>query len=1466
MNSKSTVLLVLLACAAGAWWWKGDEWAAQLKLGAKPRTGADSPSLAAVESAFTPGAITRIELPGAAGEAFVLEKADTPAGWKLPGNWPLRPQEAGELAALFTNLRTRFQPIPVTADADLTRYGLAPGQKPLVVKVTAGNTTHTLRFGESPVNPDEPAFTRPAFVRIDDNPEVLRLGPDVLPVLRRSADSYRKRQLFPDADRVKLAVGAGPASPFGPPPAAGGVTTATLLGDKVKGVAVRGPGGEVSIYGLKVPVADGAFELKRVGPMPAPVAAEKGADPAVTPDRIAGAWELASPIRDRVDPAKLQKLLAAVPDLWVEDFANNTDQLFALADFLAAPTAPGLAAVGVAVAAETGKESWFLKRTGLVAPERTLTITPAAGDDLVIQFGAVAKVQEKDETVNTPAMPGRPPMPITRKVPEEYRFARLANNPQVFVVKADKLADLFAKIGELKDARVARFAPDDVQELVVTMKGRPPVKLTRKAGNPKAADAADRTDRWYIDHQPNPMLADAGKVDELLGQLAGLQAAGADVVVGGDPKAFDLDPAGTTVALTVREKRPDDQPRAPEQRFTLLVGKPDATTKKLPVQVAGWPRISLVGNESGPDPKATLVSLIERPPIAYRSRKLFDTAESKLESVRVAAEGPFAVADLPLPAGGTAWKLTEPFAADTDPTKTGPFAAVLSGLEAAEFITDSPTPEELTKYGLDKPKQTATLTFAGPNGRTRKLELGAAREGKPEVFARLDGGGVFAVNQSVADQLGKGAIELLPLQVWSVPLEKLTSVEVVRGGETGNETYTLTKDGTNWKLTGPFTAAVPFLSAQPTLGPLVTLQAVKYHALAAANPAEFGFDKPVLRVKLTYTADKDATATKTLVVGNPTPDGQGRYARLENAPNTAVFVVAQPVATVAVTPALDLLDRRLLFLPDPGRITKVQLAGAKPDQTLTLTKDDKGMWKAEGAAFGVDSPAIDQLLAAFARLPVRKLAAYGENVKWADYGLDTPEATVTVTLAGDKPVSHAVKLGKADPAGGRYARVDDGPAVAVLDPVGSAALAKSRLDFVDRTLLSFDPATLVGFSRTKGKEELELAPAAAAGWDIVKPAKHKADPALMEELAEALGKLRAERVAAFGGKDTLKEFGLDDPAATITLAAGTTAKVLKIGNPVDPAKPEGDRFATVDGPGAEAVVGVLPAAISKKLLAPPVGFRDRTLAKFVDADKLVLERGDRTVTFAKVNGTWKVTAPVAADAEQLDLDEFVNALAKLRADEAVAEKPEDLKPFGLDKPEAKWTVSEGGKDVLVLLVGKKEQGGPRVFVMPEKGELVGLLDAPLTAKVLGEYRKRKAWDGVDAAQVDAVEIDRGGAKFVLAKAGTMWVDPAKPDDKIATGAVNELLGTLAGLRAERYAADADADPKLFGLDKPEVTITVTPRDGAKRVLQIGAAVGVTDGKQRYARVDDKGRTDVIVLTEADTTRLTRDRGVYVEKK
>lgn len=1406
-----TFLLLLLVLAGGAVLLFPDRVLPTVGLWHAPPP---VPESVAVLDSLAADKVRKLELTRPGQPALTLLR--DPAGkWTQPGEWPVREKEVGELVNTVTSLKTRYQPQPLGDDP--AAFGLADADKPYTAKVEADGKTTTLVFGK--------AKDGAAFVRVDNADKVLRVGADVFQTIARSPDEYRRRQLFPDAPRLKFI-----------DEAAMGTAVQAVPSDRIKEVRVTGP--------------DGSFTLKRTAPNPAP---RRDPDrptggPTVFPTQMADAWELlvnrsdGTIARDKADPTKLKAALAAVPDLWADGFPASDKPL---TDAV----------------------------TGLDKPERTLTLVPDKGSPVTLKIGGVARTITRKESVPPP--PGSPfPMPTEREVKDNLHYARFENNPLVFEVKADRFADLFARPDDLRDATLARFTADEAQAVEISIPAKPTdgpaavvgavaainarsgptvVKLSKRKGNPFALRDDDREDRWYVGDR----LAEAGKVTELLDALGKLDAkTPADRIDEAKPDSLvgftKTDGFGVTVTAQAKVTEGDTPP--PARTYTFQFAARNPATKKLAVSVAGWPRVNLVDD--------AVVSLADRGPLAYRSRRLFDTAEATLNAVAVAkADGSaFELTSADKPGGGTAWKLTKPLASDTDAAKAGKLAGDLSGLEAAEYVDDTPAAAKIDgEYGLGKPRFTLTLGFKGTGAdggaKSQKLEIGAARPGKPEAFARVNGGGVFAVPQAVVDSLDKGALDLLPLQLWSGTPEQVTAVGVERGGEK----YTLTKDADKWKLNGPFDAPAGTGEVLQLASAVAALKVDKYESLTV-DPAKHGLDQPALKLSVTAKEKKpDGTeqpVTRTLLVGKPTGEAgkSGRFAKLADGPNPAVFVLPDATFAAADKPALGWLDRTLLAL-DPTKLTKVTVAGT---DTVTLTKGDKDTeWKADG--FTADRQAVGNLVFTAANPPVVRLAAYGPNVKWADYGLDKPAFTVTVSTGGEKPETHTIKLGKEEPSGERYVRVDDGPAAGVVSGASGAALARGKLELADRTLLAFDPTQLTGVVRKKGKDEFELAQ--GIGWEVVKPTKFKADALTADDLADQLSRLRAAKVAALEPGD-LKAFGLDAPAAELTLTVGVDKPktlVVQVGKPADAAKPDGDRFVRIDKAGP---VKVLAGPLANKLLADPIKFKDKALASFVDADKVTVTRGDRTATFAKVDGTWKMTAPTAADAEQAELDDLINTAAKLRADELAAEKPADLKPFGLDAPQAKLTFYNGDKEVLSVLVGKFDGDTKRAFGKVAKGDAVAVFDTALTGKLLNEYRKKAVWTGVDAAQVQSLVVSAGSANFAFSKVGPMWIDPAKPDEAIDTAKVTDTLAALAGLKAERFVADKDADLKLYGLEKPSRVIVVRSPNGEAKTLHLGGEVGGTSGKQVYAKVADPGRTDVFVLSEADTVKLVRDRSGY----
>jgi hypothetical protein len=784
-------------------------------------------------------------------------------------------------------------------------------------------------------------------------------------------------------------------------------------------------------------------------------------------------------------------------------------------------------------------------------------------------------------------------------------------------------------------------------------------------------------------------------------------------------------------------------------------------------------------------------------------------------------------------------------------------------------------------HGLEKPTATVTINFAGPKRMSpRTLTIGKARDGKPEFFAKLDGSpSVFGIKKEVAEALTGGSLAFLPLQLWTGAPDGLKVVEVTRGTESP---FTLKQEGSAWKITAPFEAAADNGAALPMASALANMKAERYAAHMAANPGEYGFDKPALKIKFTLTEKKPAkpgeeskeeTKERTLVVGKQEAENKpGHFARIEGDANPGVFVISEAAFKDLDKPALELLNKKLLTVV-PSTVTKLELTG--PDGPLTLQKEADD-WKPVGATFPVDKPTVDNLLRILSNLNALKFADYGDKIDWAKYGLDANAKPQTVSVSAGME-THKLELGKSAEGtpNDRYARVDGGKAVAVLAVTTARDLSKSKLDLVERTIFKFDPIDLQAIRRTMGGQEFE-ASLAGTSWEVTKPVKLAADQQGMEELADRLSNLRAERVADVEGKD-LAKYGLDKPAAIVKLdvigkGAKSVEKSLKIGAPVDLMKPDGERFAQAEG--ATTVV-VLGTVVSKRLLAEPVKFRERNISSFVTADKVVITRNGKDVTFVKSAGNWKLKEPVEADAEEEALRELHDALARLRAEEIVAEKPADLKPYGLDKPE-RWRLFSGDKEVLNLLVGSKEKVGEkgkekdgfRAYAKLDKGDLVVLLDMALTSKLGAEYRKRALWEPLDVATATSIQVEtpEGPGSFQLMKGPVGWIDPLNPAERISNEAATDFLDAFAGLKAERYVEHSAADAgKIYGLDPARKTITVTTQNGQKRTLLLGR---VDDSKRVYAKPNDAASKVVVLLSEADTAKVNRDRASFLvaEKK
>jgi hypothetical protein len=288
----------------------------------------------------------------------------------------------------------------------------------------------------------------------------------------------------------------------------------------------------------------------------------------------------------------------------------------------------------------------------------------------------------------------------------------------------------------------------------------------------------------------------------------------------------------------------------------------------------------------------------------------------------------------------------------------------------------------------------------------------------------------------------------------------------------------------------------------------------------------------------------------------------------------------------------------------------------------------------------------------------------------------------------------------------------------------------------------------------------------------------------------------------------------------------------------------------------------LVATTVGKASAAPRGAPARVNA--ADVDQLDVVNEGKTTRLKKEGGRWKLTAPVADDADQGNVAAAVNALADLQFKEVVAESKDSYEKLAITDAEVvRVTASKGGKPLLVLLVGKNGQvrvgDEPRVWSVAKLNRFVFTREPKM-------WRNRELFrfESADIAQLEST-ID--GQKLVVkhdvppapvAPDGGPPPPPA-PDKWILVegqaavgGALDESAPTLAVSQLSRldigeFVDDGKVTDPGTGLDAPRVIFAAVLKDGTRKSIEIGKE----EGQWVYARLTGDPRVFFVRKSTAD---------------
>lgn len=739
--------------------------------------------------------------------------------------------------------------------------------------------------------------------------------------------------------------------------------------------------------------------------------------------------------------------------------------------------------------------------------------------------------------------------------------------------------------------------------------------------------------------------------------------------------------------------------------------------------------------------------------------------------------------------------------------------------------------------------------------------------------------------------------------------EQGDKLEIKREGET----VALEKvDKDHWKMTKPLAVRADKGEANSILSEFEWMQknaTVKKEEGKKFDLADYGLDKPRLEAAFWTGSlkekDKDAKADKkkdekakepkkyALLVGKKTPVGKDVYVKLPDA--DVVYAVGESIVEKLEKKVAKLRDKTVIEV-EKDDVEKVELQPA--DKKAIECVREKDTWKlTQPIADRGNKDGIEKVIEKLKDLKTDEDGFITEDdspASLAKHGLDKPQFVATVYQKG---AARTVLFGKG--VEGKddkiYAKTKAEPSILAVKKEVISDLTKEPNDLRDKKVVRFstDDVKEVAIK----KPDLELAMAKKdSDWNITKPAELKADSTEVSDFLKKVEELEV-REWVVEKADDLKKYGLDKPAAelTLTLKDDKGAQTLLVGSKLK----EGDKCYLKRGD-QDVILTASTGEFYDKALAGPLAFRNRQVLEFSKSNvkKLTVEREGKTFACQPAkegsDEKWELTKPLAVAANTSAVDDILWDLSYLKAKKFAAEAPKNLDEFGLAKPKIKAVVEyeeevkeekkEEPKDdkdkkaddkkkdekkdakkdekkeekkpekrmvSKTLAVGTKGDGD-NPYAKLDDSNLVFVLDSSVVKHLEKELASLNILKFAKAdAKTIALKYQDKEVKFE--KKGEDWEMTAPEAKKGVKSDVDDILDTLYEFKADSIETYSTKALAQFGLDKPELKLSVGLDKGERIVL-----VGKKKGDKDYFLKGEPSQF-IFVVSDSKVEKLMKEK-------
>ncbi len=389
---------------------------------------------------------------------------------------------------------------------------------------------------------------------------------------------------------------------------------------------------------------------------------------------------------------------------------------------------------------------------------------------------------------------------------------------------------------------------------------------------------------------------------------------------------------------------------------------------------------------------------------------------------------------------------------------------------------------------------------------------------------------------------------------------------------------------------------------------------------------------------------------------------------------------------------------------------------------------------------------------------------------------------------------------------------------------------------------------------------------------ITYPARNISIVALLAELNDLIGPPHLTREDLASEKRSVAEFGLDLPAATLTLQNAGQRTELNFGNKTAVGDQVYLQVQNIPG------IFLVSAALFDRLPRSASDWRDPALIQFgaINPDRFEVRAAGRgfAIGVEPTNKTFYLVKPTPARADRAKVEALLRNVQMAQIAQFISDNPRaDLEPYGLQTPVAELIFGVGTNDALVFQFGGSPTNDASLVYARRLSQtnivLVAksVLDALLTP--YSELRERRLFT-FSLPEVSAVELVGPESFLVHRQTNGVWAVGDPPVMSGDGGLMADWITLLGKFEAE-VEKDFVTDFAAYGLAKPvrQYLLKMAATNAAGQVTNqvIGQLdIGNRSGEKVFVRRADE--QSVYSLSLGDIEQLPtkawqlRDRRVW----